>query len=208
MKKMFLILFVLFVGLGAVACGDDGSGGGGGGITPPSDPAELKSFHLAQVCSGTVIEAAAAYDASGSGPHKIALYSQNGFDETVYDLMFPSQTDLPEAWTTAFDQPFSEIELVGCLARTETTLVDTCEGYEIDEENREGTVEIYDAVYQLTIYAAQTGELLGTETIETFVDECPSFVMFSTGPGEDLVEERYGLPDDQLVNLVESYVNP
>lgn len=32
--------------------------------------------------------------------------------------------------------------------------------------------------------------------------------MFSTGAGEDLVEEQYGRPDDELVNLVESYVNP
>lgn len=207
MKKTLLLLFFLLVGFGLVACGDE-EGDGGGGITPPSDPAELKSFHLAQMCTGTVIEAAAAYDDSGSGPHKIALYSQNSFNNSTYDFMFPSQTDLPDAWTTAVDQPFSDIELVGCLERTETTLVETCEGYEIDEEDREGTVEIYDAVYQLTIYAAQTGAVVGTETIETFMDECPSFVMFSTGSGEDLVEERYGLPDDQLVNLVESYVNP
>lgn len=206
MKKTLLLLFFLLIGFGSVACDD--AGGGSDGITIPSDPAELQTFHLAKMCTGTVIEAAAAYDASSSGPHKIALYNQNGYDNTVYDLMFPSQTDLPEAWTTAFDQPFSDIELVGCLARTETTLVDTCEGYEIDEEDRTGTVEIYDAVYELTIYAAKTGEVLGTEPIETFMDECPSFVMFTTGPGEDLVEERYGLPDDQLVNLVESYVNP
>jgi hypothetical protein len=106
------------------------------------------------------------------------------------------------------DQPFGDIELVGCLARTEETLVETCDGYEIDEEDQKGTVEIYDAVYELTIYAAQTGEVVGTETIDTFLDECPSFVMFSTGSGEDLVEERYGQPTDELVNLVESYVNP
>ncbi|WP_420628851.1 hypothetical protein [Candidatus Leptofilum sp.] len=203
MKKTFILIFFLLIGIGAAACGGDG-----GGNTPPSDPAELKSFHLAGVCTGTVIEAAADYDASGSGPHKIALYSQNSFDGDIYDIMFPSQTDIPEAWTTAVDQPFSDIELVGCLARTETTLVDTCEGYEIDEEEREGTVEIYDAMYELTIYAAKTGEVVGTATIETFMDECPSFVMFSTGSGEDLVEERYGNPDDALVGLVESYVNP
>jgi hypothetical protein len=56
--------------------------------------------------------------------------------------------------------------------------------------------------------AACEGGSSGTETIETFVDECPSFVMFSTGPGEDLVEEQYGQPTDELANLVESYVNP
>ncbi|GJM41402.1 MAG: hypothetical protein DHS20C20_16840 [Ardenticatenaceae bacterium] len=202
MKKTFILIFFLLIGISVVACGGDG------GNTPPGDPAELKSFHLAGVCTGTVIEAAAEYDASGSGPHKIALYNQNSFDGDVYDIMFPSQTDIPEAWTTAVDQPFSDIELVGCLSRTETTLVDTCEGYELDDEDREGTVEIYDAVYELTIYAPKTGEVVGTETIETFMDECPSFVMFSTGSGEDLVEERYGNPDDELLNLVESYVNP
>lgn len=206
MKKNLLLFFLLAVLLTLAAC-DDG-GGEVSGIQPPDDPALLQSFHLAAVCSGTPITAAAPYDAAGSDLHPIALYSQNSFDGSVYDFMFPSQTNFPEEWTTPVDQPFSDIELVGCLARTEETLVETCTGYEIDEEDQEGTVEIYDAVYELTIYAAQTGEVVGTETIDTFMDECPSFVMFSTGSGEDLVEERYAQPTDELVNLVESYVNP
>jgi hypothetical protein len=201
-KKPLFLLFLLSIFLGAAACD------GGSGTEPPSDPAELKSFHLAETCTGSVIDVAADYDASSGGPHLIAMYSQNSFDESIYDLMFPSQTSFPEDWTVAVDQPFSDIELVGCLARVEETLVETCEGYEIDETNDEGTVEIYDAVYELTIYAPKTGEVVGTETIETFLDECPSFVMFSTGSGEDLVEERYGQPTDELANLVESYVNP
>lgn len=203
MKKSLFLLFFLFVGLGLAAC-DEGSSG----TEPPSDPAELKSYHLAETCTGTVIDVAAEYEASSSGPHPIVLYSQNSFDGDVYDLMFPSQTNLPEDWTVAIDGDYSVVELVGCLARVETTLVETCEGYELDDSNKDGTVEIYDAVYELTIYSPKTGEVVGTETIETFMDECPSFVMFSTGAGEDLVEERYGNPDDELVNLVESYVNP
>ena len=205
MKKSLFVLFFLLVGLGTAACDSDG---GGGGIAPPSDPAELKSFHLAEVCTGTVIDVSPEYDASSSGPHLIALYSQNSFDGDVYDLMFPSSTELPEAWTVPVGEAFTDVELVGCLARTQETLVETCEGYELDETDEMGTVELYDAVYELTIYSAKSGEVLGTETIETFMDECPSFVMFSTGSGEDLVEERFGQPNDQLVNLVESYVNP
>ena len=203
MKKSLLVLFFLSILFGVVAC-DEGSSG----IEPPSDPADLKSFHLAETCTGTVIEVAAEYDASGSNLHPIVLYEQNSFNGDVYDLMFPSQTDLPETWTVAIDGDYSTVELVGCLARTETTLVDTCEGYELDDSSKDGTVEIYDATYALTIYSPKTGEVVGTETIETYQDECPSFVMFSTGSGEDLVEERYGRPDDELVNLVESYVNP
>lgn len=202
MKKPLFVLFILTILLGTAAC--DSSGG----TEPPSDPAELKSFHLSETCKGSVIDVAAEYDASSDGLHPIVLYEQNSFDGDIYDLMFPSQTELPEAWTVAIDGDYSVVELVGCLARTETTLVETCEGYEIDEVNEEGTVEIYDAVYELTIYSPKTGEVIGTETIETFQDECPSFVMFSTGSGEDLVEERYGRPDDELANRVESYVNP
>ena len=203
MKKTLFLLFLLFVGLVAAACGD-----GGSGIEPPDDPAELKSFHLAEVCNGTVIDVAAEYNASGNDLHPIAVFQQNSFDGDIYDSMFPSQTNLPEEWTVAIDGDYSVVELVGCLARVETTLVETCEGYELDEADDEGTVELYDALYELTIYAPKTGEVVGTETIETFMDECPSFVMFSTGPGEDLVEEYYGRPEDELPNLVESYVNP
>jgi hypothetical protein len=204
-KKHPLLLFLLAVLLSLAACDDGGSESSG--IQPPDDPALLQSFHLAALCSGTAIAAAAPYDAAES-LHPIALYSQNSFDGSVYDFMFPSQTNLPEEWSVPVDQPFGAIELVGCLARTEETLVERCEGYEIDGEDQTGTVEIYDAVYELTIYAAQTGEVVGTETIDTFMDECPSFVMFTTGSGEDLVEERYAQPTDELVNLVESYVNP
>lgn len=203
MKKSPILLFFVLVLLSVAAC-DEGSSG----TEPPSDPAELKSYHLAETCTGTVIDVAAEHEASSSGPHPIVLYSQNSFDGDVYDLMFPSQTNLPEDWTVAIDGDYSVVELVGCLARVETKLVETCEGYELDESSKDGTVEIYDAVYELTIYSPKTGEVVGTETIETFMDECPSFVMFSTGSGEDLVEERYGNPDDELVNLVESYVNP
>ena len=204
MKKPLLILFFLSLLFGVAACEE----GGSSGIEPPSDPAELKSFHLAEMCNGTVIDVAAEYDASSSDLHPIVLFQQNTVNNDVYDLMFPSQTDLPESWTVAIDGDYSTVELVGCLARTATTLVDTCEGYELDDSSKDGTVEIYDATYELTIYSPKTGEVVGLETIETYQDECPSFVMFSTGAGEDLVEERYGRPDDELVNLVESYVNP
>ena len=203
MKTPLILLFFISILLVTAAC-DSGSSG----PEPPSDPAELKSFHLAEVCTGTSVDVAAAYGASSNELHPIVLYSQNSFDGEVYDLMFPSQTDLPEDWTVAVDGDYSVVELVGCLARVQETLVETCEGYELDETDEQGTVELYDAVYELSIFAARTGELVGTETIETFMDECPSFVMFSTGTGEDLVEERYGQPDDELVNLVESYVNP
>lgn len=203
MKKSLSLLLFLALFLALTAC-DEGSSG----TAPPDDPAELKSFHLAQTCTGTVIDVAAEYDASSSELHPIVLYNQNSFDGDVYDLMFPSQTNFPEEWSVAVDGDYSVIELVGCLARVEETLVETCEGYEMDDSDDEGTVELYDAVYELTIYSPKTGEVVGTETIETFMDECPSFVMFSTGPGEDLVEERYGQPTDELPNLVESYVNP
>jgi hypothetical protein len=197
----FLLIFSLFLTL--AACEE-----GSSGTAPPDDPAELKSFHLAQTCTGTVIDVAAEYDDSSSELHPIVLYSQNSFDGDVYDLMFPSQTDFPEEWTVAVDGDYSVVELVGCLARIEETLIETCDGYELDDTDDEGKVEIYDAVYELTIYSPKTGEVVGSETIETFMDECPSFVMFSTGSGEDLVEERYGQPTDELANLVESYVNP
>lgn len=203
MKKSLFVLFFLVVTFGAAACGGDS-----GGSAPPSDPADLQSYHLAEVCNGTAVDVAAEYDANSDSLHPIVLFEQNTFEKQFYNLLFPSQTDLPADWTVAVDGDYSSIELVGCLVRTETQLVDRCEGYELDDSDKDGTVELYDATYELTIYEPKTGAVVGTETIETFQDECPSFVMFSTGSGEDLVEERYGRPDDALANLVESYVSP
>ncbi|MCP4420416.1 MAG: hypothetical protein GY805_27740 [Chloroflexi bacterium] len=203
MKKFFFVLFLVAIFFSVAACDEDS-----GGYAPPSDPAELQSYHLSETCKGTAIDVAAEYDASSSDLHPIVLFEQNTVENQFYNLLFPSQTDLPTEWTVAVDGDYSTIELVGCLSRVETTLVDTCEGYELDDSDKDGAVEIYDATYELTIYSPKTGEVVGIETIETFQDECPSFVMFSTGSGEDLVEERYGRPDDELANLVESYVNP
>ncbi|VAW43395.1 hypothetical protein MNBD_CHLOROFLEXI01-1372 [hydrothermal vent metagenome] len=203
MKNPLFILFFLAIMFGVVACE-----GGSSGNEPPSDPADLQSYHLAEVCKGTAVEVAAEFDNNSSNLHPIVIFQQNTFEEQFYNLLFPSQTNLPAEWTIDTEGDYSTIELVGCLVRTETKLVDTCEGYELDETDEEGTVELYDATYELTIYAPQTGEVVGSETVETFMDECPSFVMFSTGDGEDLVEEWYGNPKDELANLVESYVNP
>jgi hypothetical protein len=94
-KKHRLLFFLIAVLLTLAAC-DDGDSESSG-IQPPDDPALLQSFHLAALCSGTAIAAAAPYDAAGSDLHPIALYSQNSFDGAVYDFMFPSQTNLPEA---------------------------------------------------------------------------------------------------------------
>ncbi len=205
MKKPLFVWLLLMIIFAVVACGGDS----GSGSEPLSDPADLQFFHLAEMCNGNAIEVAATYDADSSDLHPIVLFEQNTFAEDEYNLMFGSQTNIPDAWTVPdIEGDYSLIELVGCLERTETTLVDVCEGYELDDTDKDGTVEIYDATYELTIYAPKTGEVVGKETIETFQDECPSFVMFSTGDGEDLVEQRYGSPNDELADLVESYVNP
>ena len=93
---------------------------------------------------------------------------------------------------------------VGCISCTETALLEVGE-YAFDDSNDVGVLEIYDATYELRIIAPQTGELIGTETIETYMDECLSFTLFSD---TDEVEQRYGRPHDFIAGLAADYVAP
>ena len=194
--KSFVFILLCFTLLLA-ACG------GGEPNAIPEDPAELNSYHFSQVCQDTVIPIAAEYDSDSDDIHPIVFYN-NFYAEDNYNLIFDSEMDMDSDWTVEVDGDYSVIELVGCVSRIDSELFDTCE-YEFDDSNDVGVLEMYDATYELRLIAAQTGELLLTETIETYMDECPSFTMFSDA---DEVEQRYGRPHDQLPTLVEPYVAP
>lgn len=196
MKRTVLVGLVIL--LLTVACG-------GSGTEPPTNVADLQSYHLAEVCKGTVIEVAAAYDASTPGLHRVVFFDQNDYNEDAYDLVFNlDQVDMPEDWTVAVDGDYSTIELVGCLQRTSETLADTCE-YTSDDSDVVSMLEIYHAVYELRVISPKTGEVVGTEQIDAPLGECPSLAFFSD---ENEVEQRYGRPHTQLTSLIEPYVLP
>ncbi|MBK8434778.1 MAG: hypothetical protein IPL28_27305 [Chloroflexi bacterium] len=169
MRKMIWILAVLL--LSVVACG--------GEEEDPNRPLTTEDF--ATVCAGQAQPRAAAYTPE-TAPNQIMLLSDStiGDQYDYYNIRFTSE--LPEEWFPqivdgTFD--FNPAELVTCIHRTATELADTCEY----EDNY--ILEVFNSTYEVTVYAAQTGENLVRETVEAS-GECPSMFMFDEGITEDV----------------------
>jgi hypothetical protein len=111
-------------------------------------------------------------------------------------------SSMPTSWDPVTGQEFTT-ELVACIARTDATLVETCEGYESDDVATGNVVETYDATYEVRLLAATTGEELGTTTIEASAGDCPLLFFFEAG---ETVGTDYADPGDQLTAWMAPFV--
>lgn len=159
-----------------------------------------------RVCSSQVgFDGAAAYDAAAPGPHVLVLFESFGADG---DLVQSGRSSMPAGWLLEEDSDFednsemAEVELVGCLQRTdETANGTTCE---FDDDGDVVTLELVDTVHELTLYAAATGEEVATTTLESASTECPFFATFDP---EDL--RFFNEPsDDELIAALAPTIEP
>ena len=193
-----VLLVPALLALSACGSGSDDSGSESGGT-----PAQGKLFptDLQPVCSGATQSRAADYTPAGT--HK-ALYF-----ETYEDDLVDQSTRLPSDWTVAFDENadnYAQVDIVACAARTADELAQTCEGYEDEETGTSGTVRWHTATYELTVYAAQSGEELGSTTIEADDDVCPSIATFDEGQTEI---DSYASPsEDDITAFLRPFVEP
>lgn len=175
--------------------GDSGSDG------TPDTPSKLFATDFQPVCSGATQSRAADY--SSAETHK-ALY----FETYEEDLLDQSST-LPSDWTVVFDEnadAYAQVDVVACAVRTADELARTCEGYEDEEAGTSGTVRWHTATYELTVYAALSGEALGSTTLEAGDDTCPSLATFDEGQTEIDV---YASPsDDEVTSYLETFLRP
>ncbi len=145
----------------------------------PSPAAQHFDSDFAQVCRGTGVDWATAYDPAVAGPHKVVVLQ----GASPNDLIGLS-TGNPE-WDVLFDadsDAYAAVELVACAIRTGEELAQTCTGYEDDDGNDTGnTVEYYSATYSVTLRAATTAEIIDEGTVEAEGDVCPMLVYFDDG---------------------------
>lgn len=171
------------------------------------DPAtELPMFasEFDRLCTTQVGFGGAAPLSDGAGPRPIVL-----LQETDGGLLIEASADLPAGWAVETDTDFEDnsdlapTELVGCAQVAGTTPT----GIQCDLELDDGgtvTLELVDVTYELTVYGAATGEVVGTETIEASDTECPFFVFIDEGQ-----TEYHNTPDaDQYTAALTSYVTP
>lgn len=190
----------------AAACGggteDDASGDTGDNVPSveaPSVPLLLTSSDFEQVCGGGTVSQAPAYEKTKGEIHPILAFS--GEDPEYEELVL----DFPEGWATEILTP-EATELVACLDRTKDTVAETCKGYESDDNPGETfAVELHDATYDVTVYAASSGDVITEGTIEASGDDCPLIAFFDEG---EETQVDYADPSKQLRSLVAKFVAP
>lgn len=175
-------------------------------VEPVEPEVDLPTFasDFDRVCTTQVGFAGATPLTEGPGPHPIIL-----FQETDSGILIESSVDLPAGWAIEEDSDFDDnselapTELIGCSQITVTEP----NGVACDLEDDDGnvtTLNLVDVTYELTVYEATTGELVGTETIAAADTECPFFVFIEEGD-----TEYYNAPDaDQYTNALKAYVTP
>lgn len=165
--------------------------------TIPDVPSVNILTDFGDVCRGVKLEGATDYDPTVAGVHPVIAVSGEDPD---YES---SLIDLPDSWDPVTGEE-ATVELIACLNRTASTLVETCEGYQDDDGADTGnTVEVYDATYEVRLIAATSGEEIAATQMEATDEECPMFVFFDEG---ETVKPWYAEPDDELVAFLSEHV--
>ena len=138
-------------------CSGDADPGDGGG---PALATAVFADDLESVCRGIAQDGAARLDPAKPGPHPLLVFAGES-PHFTQDF-----TALPEGWTLAFGE-LERTELVACIDRTEAVFAGECTGYDTGGLEGEYVVELYDARYQVTLYAAATAE-------DVYAPRCPA----------------------------------
>lgn len=155
---------------------------------------------FAQVCNGVPLEPAAAYTKTAGETHPILVFKQEEAN-SAFSKAYPQ---LPEGWELDW-QESEKTQLVACVKTTARTPAETCEFKADKEGGKPYQLELYDATYEVSIYAAQTGERLETKTMNLKAGDCPMFHMFTEGELTDTRDANY---DQPLLEFVKPYVLP
>lgn len=106
-----------------------------------------------------------------------------------------------EEWEKEKDKA-EETELVLCKTQIKRERVKECKFENLSEEY---TLEIYDTADKVALYAAKTGEVLNSSTLEVPGGDCPSSHFFTEGK---FVDSQEGSDLEQTVKFVKPYIEP
>jgi hypothetical protein len=149
---------------------------------------------LEGVCRGTAVPEAPAYDESAAIRPMVVMEG----DGTTFDQTYGN---FPEEWKATVGTA-ENAQVAVCIEQTSKTEVQVCEGYE-DDGDEPLTVTVFDATYAVSVYAANSAEVLAREEITVPNDGCPLVVSFSEGETTTEYLEPY---TEQVATLIEPYV--
>lgn len=165
---------------------------------PTTTVAEVNSLtDFGDVCRGVKLPGATPYDPARPGIHPIKVTAGEAPEYGAGGSGLPSQ------WDPVIGEE-QTVELVVCMDRTSTTLVETCTGY-VDDAGVDtgGVVEVYDASYDIRLVAAVDGSEIARTQLDGTGLGCPSFAFFDDGGS---VERMYSEPSDAMTAWLVGYV--
>ncbi len=192
---------LLAVGIFLIAC----SGTGAQTSTPAATPTErpLMSFDFESVCRRGTVDKATAYEPAPGRVHPVLVFKRDSPEDNSYYEMSPSTLELPVPWMVDYGGDYTTVELVACLTRTGGDFVGTCD-YKDDDSDEVYLLNVYNSTYEVKIYAARSGQEVGTATIDATIDDCPMFHMFS-----EEEEDYFAWPTDAALQAaLQPYVEP
>ncbi|MFK7919736.1 MAG: hypothetical protein AB8G14_16795 [Ilumatobacter sp.] len=118
-------------------------------------------------------------------------------------------SELPSGWVLEDDDDFEDnselgvVQLAACLSSSEQTASGVMCELGLDDGSV-ATLEVVEVTYDVNIYATQTGELVGTESIAASGTDCPGFAYIDDGQ-----TQYFNSADaDQIATALASYVAP
>lgn len=196
-------LLVAVLGLSACNSSTSGapaSGSGSGGVAQEATKDKvLFENDFEGLCSGAPQAGAAAYDKTQSGIHPVLGFSPLS---TRSDASRLSKLDVPEGFTRQWkdgQNTLAEIQLVVCAKRTKDTVGKKCDGYKKDGKDTGQVLTLHNATFEVTLYAAKTGEQVATKTIDLKETECP---LIAFGDQTD----EYPDPKEAVLEFIQPYV--
>lgn len=201
MRRFAVVLAVAAMLSGACGGGGDddtGAGSEAGAVDTPAAETSMPVYFgdFEQVCGGGTVAGAAEYS-KGPGIHPLIVFEG---EDPVYE--YRSLT-LPEGWQS--DLAAQTTELVACLDRVSEKKVNTCTDYESDDAEEPFDVEVYAATWDITLYAATTGEEVASGQIKADSKNCPYLVFFDE---DEEVQREYSDMSAQVRSFVKEYVAP
>ncbi len=200
-KRRFGLFGFVAIGLLVAGCGSSSDGPGSGGVGSGGDkPVDRVLFDsdFEGVCSGAPQAAAAAYDKAAGGIHPLLGFGSSPLESDANKL---STLTIPEGFTRRWAEGknnLAEVQLVVCAKRIKDTAVKTCDGYKKDGKDTGQKVTIHNATYEVTLFAAKTGEQIASKTIDA-TDECPTIIFGDT-------KDHYPNVEDAVVAFVQPMV--
>lgn len=165
--------------------------------------AELFDTDFAQVCRGTGLPQASAYEPAAGVHPLVSLSSEDGVDYTG-----SFTTTLPDGWSLLYPE-LASAELVLCETVVSTTPQELCTGY-VDDENPdagESSVQVFDVTYEISLRVATTAEVLHTEKVDASDDSCPMLIFFDEGD-PDPKPSNSSIDPGVIELMVKPFVNP